>query len=350
MCSAKVSIIVPVYKVETYLKQCVDSLLCQTLKEIEIILIDDGSPDNCPQICDWYAAENKQIRVFHQKNAGVSVARNQGIKMATADWIMFVDPDDWLESNAVELLYNKAMECDCDIIYSPFYWSYENKQLSVKVGNDEKGEFRVAEMLPVFLETLLGYRKDKICMAAVWGKIYRKKLIDDNNCRFPEGMKRRQDAIFNLYIIQHVKNIYIIDVPTYHYRQRTTSVCHMISPDHHSIFRRVNSEVYQFMQKYQLWPSYKGPYYYVVIQGIFELCTLYGENISSWSDFHTAISNLRSFCEEEDCKTAIMSTKLATMLSVKEKFVLCLLKLHMYKTITALIYLRNCCSRNTRSI
>ena len=111
-----------------------------------------------------------------------------------------------------------------------------------------------------------------------------------------------------------------------------------------------NSEVYQFLQKYQLWPDYKGPYYYVVIQGIFELCTLYGENISSWSDFKTAVSNLRSFCEEEDCKAAIRSTKLSVMLYIREKFVLCLLKLHMYKTITALIYIRNRCSRNTRSV
>lgn len=350
MRSAKVSIIVPVYKVEPYLEQCVDSLLCQTLEEIEIILVDDGSPDHCPQICDQYAAKDDRVRVFHQKNAGVSVARNQGIKMASADWVMFVDPDDWLEHNAAELLYHKAKECDCDIVYSLFSWNYENRQVNVTIRNEEKGEFCVPEHYELFLETLLGYREDRICMAAVWGKIYRKKLIDDYHCSFPEGMKRRQDAIFNLHILPHLKKIYIIDVPTYHYRQRTTSICHMISPDHQSIFQRVNSEVYQFLQTYQLWPSYREHYHYVVIQGIFELCTLYGENISSRSDFNTALSDLRSFCEEEDRKTAITSTKISVMSSVKEKFVLYLLKCHMYRTIITLIYIRNRCSRKIRSV
>ncbi|MCM1224688.1 MAG: glycosyltransferase, partial [Lachnospiraceae bacterium] len=94
--SAKVSIIIPIYNVETYLERCVNSIRNQTLRELEIILIDDGSPDACPQMCDRYAAEDERIKVIHQPNAGVSVARNRGMDAATADWIMFVDPDDWL--------------------------------------------------------------------------------------------------------------------------------------------------------------------------------------------------------------------------------------------------------------
>ena len=351
MLSAKVSIIVPVYKVEPYLRQCVDSLLGQTLKEIEIILIDDGSPDNCPQICDQYAAQDERVRVFHQENAGVSAARNQGMKMAAADWIMFVDPDDWLERHAAEMLYNQTVECGCDIIYSPFFWNYADKQVEVKAGQNEKGEFCVTEYYKAFLETLLGCREDKIFMAAVWGKIYKKKLIDDNGCTFPEGMKRRQDAIFNLYIIPHVKKIYIIDVPTYHYRQRAASVCHRISPDQHSMFRRVNAEVYQYMQKYRLWPDFKEHYYYVVMQGIFELCKLYGQNIKSRADFAAAFSGFRSFCEEEDCADAIRFTKSAAMPSAKGKAVLYLLKHRMYRTIIILRYIQGKCrSRNIRSV
>ena len=164
-------------------------------------------------------------------------------------------------------------------------------------------------------------------------------------------MKRRQDAIFNLYIIPHVEKVYIIDVPTYHYRQRATSVCHMISSDQHSMFRRVNSEVYQFMQKYQLWPDLREPYYYVVVQGILELCRLYGQGIRSRTDFTAAFSGFRSFCEEEECAAAIMYTKAAVMPSAKGKAALYLLKRHMYRTIIMLRYIQGKCrSRTVRSV
>ena len=105
MCeTAMVSIIVPIYNVEAYLKECIDSIRGQTMQEMDIILVDDGSPDSCPQICDQFAAEDKRIRVFHRENMGVSAARNFGMEQAEADWIMFVDPDDWLEKDAVEVL------------------------------------------------------------------------------------------------------------------------------------------------------------------------------------------------------------------------------------------------------
>ena len=100
MCeTAMVSIIVPIYNVEAYLKECIDSIRGQTMQEMDIILVDDGSPDSCPQICDQFAAEDKRIRVFHRENMGVSAARNFGMEQAEADWIMFVDPDDWLEKD-----------------------------------------------------------------------------------------------------------------------------------------------------------------------------------------------------------------------------------------------------------
>ena len=91
----KVSIIVPIYRVEKYLSQCVDSLLCQTLEEIEIILVDDGSPDNCGRIADEYARQDSRVKVIHQENAGLSAARNTGIRAATGEYIGFVDSDDW---------------------------------------------------------------------------------------------------------------------------------------------------------------------------------------------------------------------------------------------------------------
>lgn len=113
----KISIIVPVYHVERYLCQCLDSIINQTYRDLEIILIDDGSPDNCGPICDAYARRDSRIRVIHKKNAGVSAAKNDGMDVATGDWIMFVDPDDWIEQNYCLEFINTASKYPADIIF-----------------------------------------------------------------------------------------------------------------------------------------------------------------------------------------------------------------------------------------
>lgn len=103
------SIIVPVYKVEKYLERCVESIINQTFEDFELILIDDGSPDRCGAICDEYAAEDERIKVIHQKNQGVSVARNAGLDVATGDYICFVDSDDWIELDCLKTVYDKGI-------------------------------------------------------------------------------------------------------------------------------------------------------------------------------------------------------------------------------------------------
>ena len=112
----KISIIVPVYKTETYLRQCIDSLINQTFQDIEIILVDDGSPDNSPAICDEYAAKDQRIKVIHKQNAGVSEARNSGIDAAKGDFLMFVDSDDWMEIDGCDILYNEYLQTGADTV------------------------------------------------------------------------------------------------------------------------------------------------------------------------------------------------------------------------------------------
>lgn len=106
----KISVIVPVYKVEEYLEECIESLVNQTMKEIEIILVDDGSPDHCGAICDQYAQKYSNITVIHQKNGGLSCARNQGLSIAKGEYISFVDSDDYVKENMLETLYNACMK------------------------------------------------------------------------------------------------------------------------------------------------------------------------------------------------------------------------------------------------
>ena len=115
------SIIVPIYKVEQYLERCVDSLVNQTEKNIEIILVDDGSPDRCNALCDRYAERYDKVVVVHKTNGGLSDARNEGIKRATGEYVMFVDSDDYIDNNTIELLVDEQKRADADIIISNFY-------------------------------------------------------------------------------------------------------------------------------------------------------------------------------------------------------------------------------------
>lgn len=111
----KISIIVPIYNVEKYLQKCVDSILCQTYKNLEIILVNDGSPDNCPAICDEYAKKDKRIKVIHKQNGGVSSARNAGLDVATGKYVQFVDSDDWVEPEYSKTMINLIEENNCDL-------------------------------------------------------------------------------------------------------------------------------------------------------------------------------------------------------------------------------------------
>ena len=119
-----ISVIVPVYKTEEYLERCVNSILNQTYKDIELIIVDDGSPDKCPAICDTFAQMDERVKVIHKVNGGVSTARNAGLEIATGDYIAFVDSDDYIELDMYEKMISKAVEYDCDVVMCDCMKSY----------------------------------------------------------------------------------------------------------------------------------------------------------------------------------------------------------------------------------
>jgi len=160
-----ISIIVPIYNVEKYLPRCLDSVLAQTFTDFECILVDDGSPDNCPAICDEYASRDNRIIVIHQENKGVAIARDRGLKKAQGEFVHFVDSDDWIESDALELLYKKQQETDSDLVLGGFYRIY--KQYSETYIYPEISN----NVLPI-----LYYLSGPSCM---WGKLYRKSLFEN---------------------------------------------------------------------------------------------------------------------------------------------------------------------------
>lgn len=213
----KVSIIVPVYKVEKYLCKCIDSILAQTLKQFELILIDDGSPDNSPKICDEYEKKDTRIKVIHQKNAGVSAARNAGLDIAKGEYIGFVDSDDWIEPNTYEIAYNTALEKNADIVQWDFVFDYSSgKSTEKKLGVD--GFFELAKDSSYFY-------------GGMCHKLVAKRVIDSENIRFPLGLKYAEDRCFGIDCFLVAKNTYHIAKVLYHYCVNEQSASFSISRD-----------------------------------------------------------------------------------------------------------------------
>jgi len=334
-----VSIIVPIYKAELYLVQCIESIRKQTVKEIEIILIDDGSPDSCPEMCDRFAAEDGRIRVIHQENAGVSAARNRGMEMAAAEWLMFADPDDWMEPNAVEVLYGQAKSSQCDIVYASYYRNYPDEQIQFDMDSSQVGKYVVEQDFEILLEGFIRCEKLKVNMTSPWGKIYRKSMIDTHaDCRFPDGMKQGQDSIFNLYAFQNAGSVYILDVPVYHYRVRPGSTSSALFSDQLERYRRLVEEIHICMEKYQLLDRFLPYYYFACTQKVFFLAIQYGKGIRSLRDFRRAVLSLKTFCREESIAEVIMHAEPG---SVYGGGVLWLLRHHFYGCVMLLSYARS---------
>lgn len=222
----KVSIIVPIYNVERYLDRCLNSLLNQTLHDIEIILVDDGSPDNCPNLCDEYAQKDSRIKTIHKKNGGLSDARNAGLNMAIGEYVAFVDSDDYTSIEAYETLYNKAIETDADIVYAGF-------KMQNSDGTDHKcfvldQTWKNQEVI-LFLKSMIFDNKpdsDTIWMS-VWNGIYKRTIIEQNEIRFlSERVYLSEDIIFHTMLIPLCEKIVCIPKTFYHYCYNGTSLTH----------------------------------------------------------------------------------------------------------------------------
>lgn len=210
-----ISVIVPVYKVEAYLDRCVQSIVDQTYTNLEIILVDDGSPDRCPEMCDEWAKKDSRIRVIHKKNGGLSDARNIGTKAATGSLIGFIDSDDWIEKNMYELLYCHLVDNDADISACgiEMFWE-DNSKSPTMLSAPGKVLLDTREALTAILnETSL--------KQPVWYKLYKKELVAD--LFFPVG-KYHEDAFWTYLAISRAKKISVFDTPCYHYAQRSSSI------------------------------------------------------------------------------------------------------------------------------
>ena len=215
-----ISIIVPIYNVEKYLSKCIDSILAQTYNDIEVILVDDGSPDNCPMICDEYAQKDNRVIVIHQKNAGVSAARNAGLKAAHGEYIGFVDPDDWISSSMYQEMITALERENADLAICGYDYYDENGAVDTARRYKEKAdeiitqkEFmsRLSDMPPTVRQV-------------TWNKLFRAELSSDIS--FKKHMHSAEDVLFLSEYSSRICKVIIVHKPHYKNLVRTGSATH----------------------------------------------------------------------------------------------------------------------------
>ena len=288
-----ISVIVPVYNVERYIRQCVESILEQTYADLEIILVDDGSTDGSGSICDEYKLKDDRVVVIHKCNGGLSDARNAGLDIARGEYIGFVDSDDYIEPDMYEVLYKNCERYAADLAAARFVKF--NTQGEVRKNFTENIEvFSREEMLRLFI---VGDRRYEITMS-VWDRLYKRELISD--LRFPVG-KCYEDIVFSTKVIEKSKiNVYI-DRALYHYRLREDSISGEDFNDYNRAPLRIITDLIPELERRILFLDEKGEKEladecrYQYIDNMFKYLTLFKWDSNADEILKNKISN---YCEQ----------------------------------------------------
>ncbi len=232
----KVSIVVPVYNVEKYLQCCMDSLLNQTLTDIEIILVDDRSPDNCPALCDSYAKQDDRVKVIHKNNAGLGYARNSGMEIATGEYIAFVDSDDYVERDTYQKVYSLAMEKKADVVYFT-YRRFDDggttwKDASHTNHKQYNAERDIRGLMLDMIANPPTCKNDRDIQVSSCCALYRNSLIKQHDIQFhSERELISEDLLFNLDYLLHAGAVSIIPEALYNYRDNQSSLTRKVRAD-----------------------------------------------------------------------------------------------------------------------
>lgn len=271
----KVSIIVPVYNVEDYIEKCINSLLDQTLDDIEIIIVNDGSTDRSKEkIIPYLDTYSNKIKYLEKQNGGLSSARNFGIPSATGEYIAFLDSDDYVEKEMYETMYKKAIEEQSDMVECDFIWEYPNKR-KVDIGKIYHG------------------KKEMIITARVvaWNKLIRREIIEKTDARFPEGL-RYEDVEFFYKIVPYLERVSFVKEPFIHYIQRSNSIVNTQNIRTKEIFTVLNN-VLDYYKKNSLYDEYREELEYIYAR--FLLCS--------------SLKRMLKIKDKEERKQALKETK-----------------------------------------
>ena len=298
----KVSIVVPVYNVEKYLRRCVDSLINQSYLNLEILLVDDGSTDSSLSICKEYELKDSRIRVFHKENEGLGLTRNYGIDQTSGEYITFVDSDDYLTLDAIEAMLKIATATDADVVIASCF--YKNKKQNIALPERLYNGCEIKEILMVHMMGNKGNQLDALSYTA-WGKLYKKELFTKNNLVFPSERKFIwEDLAFSVNAYPLSKKIYVLHKSVYYYCFNEGSLTHTYKPNKLELVM----ELYRYMSlkiqelnlpaeaQYRLDTNFIGH-----IRTCIKLETFYAHR----NGFRTALRNIKKICSRKDIQKLI---------------------------------------------
>ena len=228
----KISIIVPIYNVEKYLNRCIDSLLNQTIKEIEIIAVNDGSTDSSYRVIKEYEKKDQRIKVINKLNGGVSSARNLGINIATGEFIGFVDPDDWIDNCMYESMYNEAIEHGANIVMCSYIREFGSHSKEKIFNMPQKVHYSGNDIKDNIMRRLIGPINEEIsnpelldAWGTVWSKLYRADLLFQHKLNFTDlkEIGTNEDSLFNIEAFYYAESFVFLNVPYYHYWRNNDS-------------------------------------------------------------------------------------------------------------------------------
>ena len=246
-----VSVVVPVYKVERYLERCVNSLVNQTLDSMEIILVDDGSPDQCPKMCDLFAEKYNQIRVVHKKNGGLSSARNAGIEIAKGKYIGFVDSDDDVELDMYEKMYKVAEREMVDMVMADYMRINSDSARFLKTLNIDGGKYDRDKIKKVFYPKLImGENIDYGPLLSVWHCIYRRNFLEQIGLKFDEEVRWSEDNIFSAILGYNLQSFYYLkNEGLYHYYQNPGTITTSYKQGAWDVYRTMNDHLREYFKE-----------------------------------------------------------------------------------------------------
>ena len=323
----KISIVVPIYNVEKYLKQCIESIINQTLQDIEIILVDDGSPDNCPQICDEYAKKDNRIKVVHKKNGGLSSARNAGIEVATGDFIGFVDSDDYIELDMYEKMYNIAKENHVDFVVSDYYKVSDKGKIITTIDMNEGIYDKNRIIKEIFPSLIMGDDINYGKLLSVCYCLYRRDLFIKNNLLFDDEIKYSEDNLFSSIIGYKANNFYYMKGSyLYNYRYNPNSISSTYKPDAWSVYLKMNNKLKNLFLNIEDY-DFRNQLYAHIIYYAFNCINHVGNSDKSFSYKYKEIKRILNTKELKEgfknFKAGNISTKLKiSMWMLKHEFII----------------------------
>ena len=275
----KISVIVPVYNTEKYLHRCIDSVLAQTYKDFELLLIDDGSKDSSGAICDEYAARDSRVKVFHKENGGVSSARNAGLAIASGDWIMHLDGDDRIAPDIQERLIRKGEDTGADIVMGDFLFAYSDRDILYSLPDWDNNK---TASLNRYITSV---------WTCVWGGIHKRSLYEVYQLKSPQGVTYCEDFHLMARLCYHAKKVVNVHQPFYHYRQQEGSVMHNLSKKTERDEQWVYQDIICFFKEQGVYDDYRKSMCWRMLKATQELVL----DKSTWKTFQEMVPEKKHY-------------------------------------------------------